>query len=109
MVKKFRDDVFHHDFSIMDHKGISRRRPTKSGAKLRIRGPLDGVVKLEGEGLLDWLHRLCSQVYLKTYVLTGEKGNMKMVGGGWRMADGVRLSIHGSPFASGRKSKDSYY
>lgn len=48
--------MFHHDLSVMDHKRISRRGPAKGGAKLRIGGPLNGVVKLKGEGLLHRLH-----------------------------------------------------
>jgi len=44
VIKKLGDDVLHHQFPIMNHKGMARRRPSKSGAELGIGGPLDGMV-----------------------------------------------------------------
>jgi len=56
VIEKMGDDVFYHPFSIVNHKRMSRRRPSKSGAELGGGGPLESVVQLEGESLFDRLH-----------------------------------------------------
>ena len=59
----------------MNHKRMSRRRPSKSGTKLGVGGPLDGIVELEGKGLL--VDRLHGRFYLFSDVVWRLRGEEK--------------------------------
>ena len=62
------NDVFYERFPIMNHKRMSRRRPTKSGAELGGGCPLESMVQLEGERLFGRLHILHLGVVVSSIV-----------------------------------------